>query len=90
MIFGDGISGGRMASATFGKVRSEALTLSESERAELAHELVKSLDAPADADAADAWDKEILRRLAQIDEGTAQLIDRDTFRQLLQDRLSDR
>ena len=79
-----------MSSATFGKVRSEALTLSEAERAELAHTLVTSLDAPSDADAADAWDKEILRRLAEIDAGTAKLIDRETFRRRLQDRLGHR
>ena len=79
-----------MGSETLGRLRSEALTLSETERAELAHALVKSLDAPSDADAADAWDKEIVRRLAEIDAGTAKLIDRDTFRRRLQDRLGSR
>lgn len=79
-----------MGSETFGRVRSEALSLPETERAELAHVLVKSLDAPSDADSADAWDKEILRRLAEIDAGTAKLIDRETFRRRLQDRLGSR
>jgi putative addiction module component (TIGR02574 family) len=59
-----------MAGSTLEKVRSEALRLSEEERAELAHSLVSSLDGPADADAASAWDKEILRRLSEIDAGT--------------------
>jgi len=76
-----------MATETLRKLRSEVLTLPEAERAELAHELVKSLDAPADADAADAWDNEILRRLAEIDSGTAKLIDRDEFRRRMRARL---
>jgi len=41
---------------------------------------MKSLDAPADADAADAWDKEISLRLDEIDAGTAKLIDRAELR----------
>jgi hypothetical protein len=40
---------------------SEALMLPEAERAEFAHALVISLDAPDDADALEAWKKEILR-----------------------------
>ena len=79
-----------MGTETLGKLRSEALMLPEAERAELAHALVKSLDAPADADAIDAWEKEILRRLDEIDAGTAKLIDRDEFRRRMQKRLSSR
>lgn len=56
----------------------------------MAHALVKSLDAPSDADVADAWDKEILRRLAEIDAGTVKLIDRDEFRRRMQERLGNR
>ena len=77
-----------METETLNKLRSEALMLSETERAELAHALVKSLDAPDDADASEAWDKEILRRLAEIDAGTAMLIDRDEFRRRMQARIS--
>ncbi|MHB8473881.1 MAG: addiction module protein [Gammaproteobacteria bacterium] len=84
------ISGELMGTETLSKLRSEALMLPEAERAELAHALVKSLDAPADADAADAWDKEILCRLAEIDAGTAKLIDRDEFRRRMQERLGRR
>jgi putative addiction module component (TIGR02574 family) len=79
-----------MATETLRKLRSKVLMLPEAERAELAHELVKSLDAPADADVADAWDREILRRLAEIDAGTAHLIDRDEFRRRMQARLDNR
>ena len=79
-----------METETLNKLRSEALMLSETERAELAHALVKSLDAPTDADASEAWDKEILRRIAEIDAGTAKLIDRDEFRRRMQARLGGR
>jgi putative addiction module component (TIGR02574 family) len=65
----------------------EALSLPEEERAELAQDLMASLDAPADADATEAWDKEILRRLAEIDAGTAKLIDRAELRRRIQQRL---
>ena len=77
-----------MAGSTLEKVRSEALRLSEAERAELAHSLVSSLDGPADAAAASAWDKEILRRLGEIDAGTAELIDRDELRRRMRARMS--
>lgn len=79
-----------MGTNALNKLRSEALMLPEAERAELAHALVKSLDAPSDADVADAWDKEILRRLAEIDAGTAKLIDRDEFRRRMRERLGSR
>lgn len=79
-----------MGTGTLSRLRSEALLLPEAERAELAHELVKSLDAPADVDAADAWDQEILRRLAEIGAGTAKLIDRDEFRRRMRARIGNR
>lgn len=65
-----------MGSAALQQVRSKALELTESERAELAHDLVASLDGEPDLDAAAAWDEELLRRLSQIDEGIAVTIDR--------------
>ncbi|MEO8717284.1 MAG: addiction module protein [Burkholderiales bacterium] len=69
-----------MAGSTLEKLRSEALRLPEGERAELAHSLVRSLDGPSDEDAASAWDAEIQRRLAEIDAGTAELVDREELR----------
>ena len=69
-----------MGSQTLEKIRSEALSFPESQRAELAHSLVAGLDGPADADVELAWDAEILRRLAEVDSGTANLIDREEFR----------
>ena len=71
------------------RLRAEALMLPE-ERAELAQELVKSLDAPAEADVADEWDKELLRRLVEIDAGTATLVDREAFRRQMRARLGNR
>ena len=79
-----------METETLSMLRSKVLMLSETERAELAHALVKSLDAPADADTTEAWDVEILRRLAEIDAGTAKLIDRDEFRRRMQARIGSR
>lgn len=79
-----------MSTEALDKLRAEALKLSGPERAELARALVQSLDAPADTDAADRWDKEIARRLSAIEAGTANLIDRDEFRKRLQARLGGR
>ena len=77
-----------MSSSTLEKLRSETLSLPEAERAELAHSQVVSLDGPADNDAETAWDAEVLRRLAEIDSGTAQLIDRDELRRRMRERIS--
>ena len=79
-----------MGMGSLSRLRVEALMLPEAERAELAHALVKSLDAPSDADAADEWDKELLRRLTEIDAGTATLVDQNAFRQRMQARLGNR
>lgn len=76
-----------MTSAALKKVQSEAMSLPQDERAELARELIKSLDEPHDADAAAAWDDEILRRLDSVDAGTAGTIDRDEFRRRIAERL---
>ena len=77
-----------MSSSALEKVRTEALRLSVAERAELAHNLVSSLDGPADSDVENAWDAEILRRLAEIDSGTAKLVDREEFRRRLRARMN--
>ena len=64
-----------MGNTTLERVRSEALNLSEGERAELAYNLVVSLDGPPDSDVEKAWDAEIMRRLSEIDSGTAKLVE---------------
>ena len=77
-----------MGSPALEKLRSEALHLSEPERAELAYDLVTSLDGPADADVEDAWGAEIVRRLAEVESGTANLIDREELRSRMRARMS--
>ncbi len=72
------------------KIRAEALDLSLAERAELAHDLVASLDGPADSDATHSWDAEVLRRLDEIESGTAALVDRDEFSRRMRERLNRR
>jgi putative addiction module component (TIGR02574 family) len=51
-------------------VLADALRLEPEARAELAAELLASLDGPADADAEAAWDVEIERRIAAIEGGS--------------------
>ena len=77
-----------MSSEVLDRVRNEALELTEAERAELAHDLVASLDGPGDADAAQEWDAEVSRRLDEIDAGTATLIDRKEFSRRMRRRLN--
>jgi putative addiction module component (TIGR02574 family) len=56
------------------QILSEALRLSESQCAELAAALLNSLDPQFDQDSQAAWDDEISRRLAQIDDGEVKLL----------------
>jgi putative addiction module component (TIGR02574 family) len=79
-----------MPPAVLDKLRAEALTLSDSERAALAYDLVKSLDEPADSDAATEWDNEVIRRLRAVESGTAKLIDRDELARRFKERLGHR
>ncbi|MBP8928657.1 MAG: addiction module protein [Ottowia sp.] len=76
-----------MASRTIERILSEALELPEAERAELAHGLVASLDGPNDASAGGAWDDEILRRMKELETGTATTINRDEFGRRIRERL---
>jgi len=54
-------------------VLADALRLEPESRAEVAAELLASLDGPADADAEAAWDAEIERRIADIESGAIRL-----------------
>jgi putative addiction module component (TIGR02574 family) len=54
-------------------VLADALRLDLNARAEVAAELLASLDGPADADAETAWAIEIERRVAAIEAGTVKL-----------------
>jgi putative addiction module component (TIGR02574 family) len=57
--------------ATVDRLAQDALTLSDRERAELAHKLLVSLDGIPDEGAEEAWDQEIANRVQKIREGTA-------------------
>ena len=78
-----------MSGTSLNKIRTEALNLNDDERAELARDLIASLDAPPDPDTANAWDAEIARRIAEIDSGTAKLIDRTELRRRIQQRIGN-
>lgn len=51
------------------QVLNAAIKLSERDRAELAAQLIASLDTDKDANWANTWDDEIERRLAELDAG---------------------
>lgn len=55
---------------TLEQTTSEALSLAERERAQLAHILIASLET-AEQDLAEEWDAEIGRRVDEINDGTA-------------------
>jgi putative addiction module component (TIGR02574 family) len=64
-----------MPSTTLKRALDLALELPESERAELAHDLLASLDGPPDADAQQAWEAEITKRLDGLETGKVRTID---------------
>lgn len=65
------------------RIFEEALTLSASERARLAHELIHSLE-PEDADAPAAWSKEVRGRIDEIEVGAAKLADWESVKARLE------
>ncbi|MBK5939109.1 addiction module protein [Halochromatium roseum] len=79
-----------MATGLLGRLRSEVLGLSLADRAALAHELIKSLDGVEDhpVAVAEAWDREIVQRIDDIDGGRAEFLDRAAFQRRMQSRLA--
>lgn len=77
-----------MGSRTLERLRTEALELPEADRAELARDLVNSLGDPVDPTVASAWDAEILRRLKDVENGTAKAVDREEFSTRIRERIS--
>lgn len=61
-------------------IRREALALSVQERAELAEQLLSSLDALSEAEIEQLWFQEAARRAVEIDQGLAQRIPADEVR----------
>jgi len=61
-----------------------ALALPPEERARLAHDIIASLDSPADDGAAEAWILEIERRVREVRDGAVTLVDwKDTRARIL-------
>lgn len=56
------------------ELSARAKALSTQDRARLAEELLDSLQGEPDAEADSAWDREIERRVAEIESGAVQLI----------------
>ncbi|GAA3580487.1 MULTISPECIES: addiction module protein [Marinobacter] len=78
-----------MTTETLENLRSQISTLSESERAALARELIMSLDGPRDGSVEQAWSDEIVRRVLKVKNGEATLLSRDEFRSKMRARLSE-
>ena len=62
----------------------EALKLSPNERAEVAEQLIASLDEAPDTDVEQAWQEEIQKRLQQIDRDEAKTISWEEVQRRLQ------
>lgn len=61
-------------SPTLQSLLDAALKLPQNERASLAGHLLDSLDRASDEGVTAAWDKEVARRVAELDAGTAKLV----------------
>ena len=68
-------------------IRQNALSLPLGERAELARDLIASLDGPADANAQAEWDKEICRRINGLRSGEATLLEPEEVLARVRERL---
>ena len=62
---------------------ASALKLPESERAEIAAELIASLDRTVDEEASKAWDEEIARRIEELGSGKVKCLPWSEVRRLL-------
>jgi putative addiction module component (TIGR02574 family) len=72
------------------ELRSAVLGLPREERAELAQELIRSLDEKPDEGVEAAWLREIMRRANEIAEGRVQAVDWETARARIALRLKAR
>ena len=71
-------------------VLADALRLDAHARAELAAELLASLDGPADPEAEAAWNIEIERRIEAIENGTIELEPWEQLKQRIERDVLDR
>lgn len=77
-----------MTTETLDSLRAQISTLSESERATLARELIMSLKVPSTDSVEQAWNDEIVRRVSKVKSGKATLLSREEFRSIMRARLS--
>ena len=66
-------------SAVLKQIHELLPALTEEERAQLAHELIISLDGPEDEGVDEAWEAEIERRLDEVESGKAKMVSREEF-----------
>ena len=66
-------------------VLDEALKLTTNERAEVAEQLIASLDEASDTDVEQAWQEEVQRRLQQIERGEVKTIPWEVVQRRLRD-----
>jgi putative addiction module component (TIGR02574 family) len=71
-------------------LRKAALTLPAKDRADLAHELLRSLDGPPDPHADAEWITEIERRARELADGSVQPVDWELARKRIARRLRER
>ncbi len=71
-------------------ILAEILRLPANERARLALELLRSLDGEPEAGAVAAWDAEIERRGAEVDDGTAETMTLEDYQAHVQKRRAAR
>jgi len=64
-----------MSTKAFDNIRKNVMALPLDDRAELARELLASLDGPPDPDAHQAWDVELCRRINELRAGKATLLE---------------
>lgn len=76
--------------ATPAHIRERALALSEQERAELARDLIRSLDGSPNPDASEKWVEVLTRRAREVRDGTAELIDGESALERVRARLKER
>ena len=65
-------------------IRREALSLPVQERAELAEQLLSSLDALSETEIAQLWLQEAARRAEELDQGLAKRVSADEVRRQAQ------
>lgn len=56
------------------ELSARAKTLSAEDRARLAEELLESLDQEPESEVEAAWDRELERRVAEVESGTVELV----------------